>query len=276
MKEIFNTVSIALGSPPRPSESFVWEYYDKDNKYNRWEGTPKDYYDQFCKRKNMDPKDSFSLINDPRNKYESLYTVERLGNVVGGRPVQCTSHLVTSISAHRIDVNVTTEALEDAVIAGIKANTPLFFGCDSGKYSERTKGIWDTEVYNYKLAFGYDLNMDKAQRLRTGESSMTHAMVITAVHLDTKGRPVRYKIENSWSEAAGEAGWFMMTADWFREFVYQVVVPRSIADKRWNKVLDDGHATVLKPWDPMVSGEIRTLRYTDGDRALLLDDSQLR
>ena len=39
----------------------------------------------------MDPKDSFSLINDPRNKYESLYTVERLGNVVGGRPVQCAS-----------------------------------------------------------------------------------------------------------------------------------------------------------------------------------------
>jgi len=39
----------------------------------------------------MDPKDSFSLINDPRNKYESLYTVERLGNVVGGRPVQCRS-----------------------------------------------------------------------------------------------------------------------------------------------------------------------------------------
>jgi bleomycin hydrolase len=183
--------------------------------------------------------------------------------------------LVISMSADIIDVNVTTEALEDAVIAGIKANTPLFFGCDSGKYSERTKGIWDTEVYNYKLAFGYDLNMDKAQRLRTGESSMTHAMVITAVHLDTKGRPVRYKIENSWSEAAGEAGWFMMTADWFREFVYQVVVPRSIADKRWNKVLDDGHATVFKPWDPMVSGQLRTMIYADHDRVLLLDVSQL-
>ena len=161
--------------------------------------------------------------------------------------------------------------MEDAVIAGIRANTPLFFGCDSGKYSERTKGIWDTEMYNYKLAFGYDLNMDKAQRLRTGESSMTHAMVITAVHLDGKGRPVRYKIENSWSDAAGEAGWFMMTADWFREFVYQVVVPRSITDKRWTKVLDDGHPTVLKPWDPMVSITLQTRILAYHDRALSLD-----
>jgi len=104
---------------------------------------------------------------------------------------------------------------------------------------------------------------------------MTHAMVITAVHLDTKGRPVRYKIENSWSEAAGEAGWFMMTADWFKEFVYQVVVPRSIADKRWNKVLDDGHATVLKPWDPMVSGQLMPSRRADGDRVPLLDGLNL-
>ena len=89
MGEVFNTISIALGSPPKPDEKFLWDYYDKDNKYHKWEGTPREYYDQFCKRKNMNPKDSFSLINDPRNKYEALYTVERLGNVIGGRPVQC-------------------------------------------------------------------------------------------------------------------------------------------------------------------------------------------
>lgn len=78
-------------------------------------------------------------------------------------------------------------------------------------------------------------------------------MVITAVHLDDAGRPVKYKIENSWSDQAGEGGWFMMTGDWFREFVYQVVIPRSVADKKWVKVLDEGEAVVLKPWDPMVS-----------------------
>lgn len=33
--------------------------------------------------------DSFSLINDPRNEYKKLYTVEKLGNVWGGRPVLC-------------------------------------------------------------------------------------------------------------------------------------------------------------------------------------------
>jgi bleomycin hydrolase len=158
------------------------------------------------------------------------------------------------------DVNAPTEALEDAVIAGIKANTPLFFGCDVGKASNTTAGVMDTDLYDIKAAYGYSLNMTKAERLMTGESAMTHAMVITAVHLDDKGRPVRYKVENSWSDTAGEKGWFMMTADWFRENVFQVVIPRSVVDAKWTKVYDAGHPVVLPPWDPMVSWQRWLLR----------------
>lgn len=119
-----------------------------------------------------------------------------------------------------------------------------------GKFSERAKGIMDTALYDLSAAFGYGYNLSKAERLIMGESSATHAMVITAVHVDAKGRPVRYKVENSWSKTAGEDGWFMMSADWFREYVYQVVVPRSIVDKKWVKVLDQ-EPLMLEPWDPM-------------------------
>ena len=50
----------------------------------------------------------------------------------------------------------------------------------------------------------------------------------------------------------------MMTADWFKEYVYQVVIPRSISDKKWTTVLDSGKMTELDPWDPMVSDSRRS------------------
>ena len=49
---------------------------------------------------------------------------------------------------------------------------------------------------------------------------MTHAMVISGVHIDpTSGRPTRYKVENSWGEDRGDKGYFVMTDRWFDECV---------------------------------------------------------
>lgn len=89
LSEIYSTLCINLGTPPKPDAAFSWDYYDKDKKYHNWTGTPKEFYAKFAIRKGLDPKDSFSLINDPRNKYEKLYTVKHLGNVWGGPAVRC-------------------------------------------------------------------------------------------------------------------------------------------------------------------------------------------
>jgi hypothetical protein len=43
-----------------------------------------------------------------------------------------------------------------------------------------------------------------------------------------------------------------MSDDWFEQFVYQVVVPKSIAPKELVKVFEGEERIVLPPWDPMV------------------------
>lgn len=101
-------MTATLGVPPMPSAKFTWDYYDKDGKVSTWEGTPKQFYkvltlnrlivlsvgayasaQEFANSKQYPVADSFSLINDPRNEYTKIYTVDKLGNVWGGRPVLC-------------------------------------------------------------------------------------------------------------------------------------------------------------------------------------------
>lgn len=81
----------------------------------------------------------------------------------------------------------------------------------------------DTDLVDYELGFNIRLGLDKAARLRTGESAMTHAMVLTAVHV-VDGKSVRWRVQNSWGKEAGKDGWFVMSEGWFEEWVYQVVV----------------------------------------------------
>ena len=43
--EVYSVMSATLGVPPQPKDKFVWEYYDKDGKTGRWEGTAKQFYE---------------------------------------------------------------------------------------------------------------------------------------------------------------------------------------------------------------------------------------
>lgn len=233
MASVWTTITTALGVPPRPDEKFVWEYYDKNGKFGKFEGTPKEFLATFTSK----ATEAFSLIHDPRNATGKLYTVAELGNIWGMRDV--------------LYVNTEIERLKTAVVTCIKAGVPVFFGCDVGKCSDRTTGIMDPALHDLKSAFPLSLGLTKAERLQTNESAMTHAMVISAVHLDAAGRPVRYRVENSWGSDVGDKGWFVMTDAWFEEFVYQVVVPNHLAPKDLLEIFKSGDAVVLPAWDPM-------------------------
>lgn len=105
----------------------------------------------------------------------------------------------------------------------LRADIPIFFGCDVGKYSNRAPGIMDTDLIDYELGFNVRLGMTKAQRLMANESAMTHAMVLTAVHVVDE-KPVRWRVQNSWGDGTGTKGWFVMSDRWMDEFTYQAVV----------------------------------------------------
>ncbi|GAO15068.1 uncharacterized protein UV8b_02355 [Ustilaginoidea virens] len=244
MKDVQHIITLLLGPPPNPTKAFTWQYVDKDGKAHQLTVTPKHFASHIASSSFQASSSTISgmvsLVNDPRNDYLSLLTVDRLGNVVGGRNVTY--------------INVDMETLKSACVKMIKAGLPVFFGCDVGKFSDRASGVMDLGIFDYEVGLGAGLRaMTKEERLRAGESLMTHAMVLTAVHLDDKtGGPVRWRVQNSWGPDSGDKGWFVMTDEWMDEFVYQAVVDVRFLSKEVRDV--GGQQPVVLPlWDPMGS-----------------------
>jgi len=207
------------------------EYYTSSHKLKTASLTPLEFAES------TEVKKYISLVNDPRNAYNRLLNVDHLGNVWGGRPITY--------------VNVDRDVLKAACVAMLKKGLPIFFGSDVGAAgTDSQKGIMDTALVDYELGFNVKLGMTKAQRLLTGESQMTHAMVLTAVHLDSEGKAVRWRVENSWSSSAGTEGYFVMSDAWMDEFCYQAVVDPAMVSKEVREVLKQ-EPEVLPLWDPM-------------------------
>ncbi len=235
LNTVYRILCICLGEPPK---TFDFSYTDKDKKNHKVCGlTPLDFYHQFV---GVDLKDYVSLINSPTKDkpFHKSYSVRFLGNVKEGRIVRY--------------VNLPADELKQAAIRQMQDGHPVWFGCDVGKSSVRDTGLMALGAYRLNELLDTDFPMTKAQRLDYGQSLMTHAMVFQGVDLDEEGKPIRWRVENSWGDEPGDKGYYVMTDDWFEEYMYQVVVHKKYLS---DTVLAEYNADpiMLQPWDPMGS-----------------------
>ncbi|XRJ96914.1 C1 family peptidase [Latilactobacillus sakei] len=235
LTEVYRMLVFALGEPP---VEFDFEYRDDDHNYHIEKGlTPQIFYQKYV---GWDLENYVSLINSPTadKPYNHLYSVEMLGNVVGGREVR---HL-----------NLDIDDFKQLAIKQLQAGESVWFGSDVGQSSDRKLGIMDTEIYQKAALLNMDLSISKGERLDYGESLMTHAMVITGVDI-VDGQPTKWKVENSWGDKVGTKGYFVMSDSWFDEFVYQIVINKRFLTPEMQRIEKEeyDHPTVLAPWDPM-------------------------
>jgi bleomycin hydrolase len=77
LEEIYNILTVCMGVPPGPSDSFEWEYYRKSGNYRTWTGSPLKFRETFIdvrpnEKKDGDPLDMIGFVNDPRHEYGKI------------------------------------------------------------------------------------------------------------------------------------------------------------------------------------------------------------
>ena len=138
---------------------------------------------------------------------------------------------------------ITQKLLEDGL--------PVWMGCDVGKQMERKRGLWDANLFETNELYGIEYGMEKSDRLRFGQTMMTHAMLFTGVDV-VDGKPRRWRVENSWGADSGQKGYYTMNDSWYAEPMFEIAAPKDYLPE---KMLDglETEPVVLDAWDPMGS-----------------------
>ncbi|HKM78141.1 MAG TPA: C1 family peptidase [Candidatus Bathyarchaeia archaeon] len=233
IQEFYKMLCINLGVPP---EMFQWEWRDKDGVFHRRGNiSPVEFYNEYV---DFELDDLVSLINAPNKPFNKLYTVQYLGNMVGGQDIRY--------------LNVDLNTMKKATVDMIKGHHAVWFGCDIAKMLQTEMGAMDLSIYDYDSVYGTKFHLDKAARLDYEDSEMTHAMVITGVDLDERGKPRKWRVENSWGAAIGDQGYMSMMDEWFDEYLFEVIVRKEYLAPELVKILDT-EPVVLSLWDQMCS-----------------------
>lgn len=232
LNTVYRILSIHLGTPPA---SFLWQWRDKDKVFHRdGELTPQQFAARYATL-NLD--DYVCLVHDPRSPYGKTYTVDYLGNVLGGEPV--------------VYLNVDIQLIKDITQKTLGTGEPVWMGCDVGKQMHNQLGLWDKDLFDFEGVYNTTYTNDKAARLRYRQTVMTHAMLFTGVDV-VAGKARRWRVENSWGDERGKKGYYLMNDNWFDEYMFEIAAHRSYLSEDLVQAFE-APPVVLPAWDPMGS-----------------------
>jgi bleomycin hydrolase len=229
LKDIYKILVLCLGQPP---DNFQWRYEDKDGKVTPLEK----YTPQSFRRKFLDADlDRYvSFVNYP------------------GQPMHC--HLEWAWERNMADqanleaVNISMDEMVNMTVKSILADQPVWFGANSGAEGDKSKGLWLQGIEDKQDLFGIDFSISKSDTLDYDNGTPDHAMIITGVDIED-GKPVKWKVENSWGEKAGDKGWFTIDSRWFDRHVFQVIIDRRFVPEGLLAATKQ-KTILLPPWDP--------------------------
>lgn len=230
LKDVYHILAVNFGRPPK---TFSWRAQGKDKKLTAARTfTPQQFFHEAI-GENLD--DYYALFAIPGRPEGKLYEID-FDKAVYDRP-------------NLTFVNVSVEKLKELAKASILDGRAVWFGCDVGKDTFGDKGLMVPEIHDLKSLYGMDFKLSRRDLVDTYHDSPNHAMVFSGLDLQG-GRVTKWLVENSWSEKAGNDGYFTMLDEWFSDYVLMVVVHKKYLPAQ---VLDlfQTRAEVLPPWDPM-------------------------
>lgn len=211
---VFSILTRFLGVPPK---TIRFEFRKKDGSY--------------CKLPEMSPQAFYQLYGGMKSEDYMLIINRPLPNCPF---MQCYTNEKEPKSSLDKKLNLPMEEIKKLVLAQLRGGDQVIMGCDVAKQSHKPSGYMHARLLQYERLFGTKLEFpDRASWLLykgdVGATSGGHIMCFDGVALDEAGRPLRWKVHNSYGPKMGISGHYVMDDSWFDRYVSSVVIARKYA-----------------------------------------------
>jgi bleomycin hydrolase len=229
LEEVYKILAFHLGVPPK---QFNWRYKDKDDKIIEGRYTPQNFYKDVVE---VNLKDYVTIFNHPVHPFDKHYQVKFRRNMAEEPDMTF--------------INLDIEAVKTYTLNSLLDNEPVWFAADVGWQMERKIGIMAEGIYQYDALFGIEYQMSKAERIQYGVSAANHAMAF--IGADTSnGKPLKWRVENSWGTDLGDKGFWTMYDNWFDEYVFTLIIHKKYLPNKVLAILKT-KPTLLPTWEPL-------------------------
>jgi bleomycin hydrolase len=211
LKQVLHILCSCMGKPPM-SHEFSLTLETVQNKPFQLKGTAMSTFNAIDATFDIDQH--IQIIHDPRASNLTWYTTQH-------QSLQDTPELFFNVKDMK--------QICAAVTLSIKLGRGVWFACNmnedvSPQLQGMAKGLYRPDKF---IPEGNPLEMSKIDRMNWGRAHCNHAMLIVGVEFEA-GEAKAFEIENSWGATGPGKGFYKMTADWFQEHAYTVVIHRDV------------------------------------------------
>ena len=228
LEENYIILSKMLGEPPL---EINFEYRNKDNNVTSKKLTPQEFYHHYSTL-NLDDFIQIGSLKMYNKEYYKKYRRKYEHNIYNEGIMEF--------------INLPLTEFKSLIISQLKDSIPVWFGAEVKKMRNQTKGILDTNTYNYESVFNFK-RLTQEENLNLHAITLAHAMSFVGVHI-IDDKPIRWKVENSWGDQDNK-GYFIMNDNYFNEFVMSAVIKKDYLNDKQLKLLDQ-EPIMLDPDDP--------------------------
>jgi bleomycin hydrolase len=210
MKKVHSLLTKCVGVPPKKVPSLK----------NNNKCTPLELYQKDIRPlPSNDVMKKVVMIHVPNLKENQYYVIDELNNKTNGHVLYY--------------YNVSLKVFKSSVLHQIKACSPVWFGCDFGKFNHKGESLLNNQAFSFDT-FPFkkkDLYLPKSNAISMYQTNINHAMLLTGYYYkNSHQKPYYWTIENSHGDKMKNVsydsnhGFITMSDSWFDQYVVMAVV----------------------------------------------------